>query len=394
MNVPKHILPIIVIAQFLCTSLWFAGNGVMVSLIAHFNFGETGLGDITSAVQFGFIIGTLIFAILTITDRFSPSKVFLCSAILGAICNLGIVWEGNSATNILLFRFLTGFFLSGIYPVGMKIAADYYEKGLGKALGYLVGALVLGTALPHLLKWFSAVFHWQYVIYATSTLAVLGGLLLVILVPDGPYRRKSEQLNFTACISIFKKKGFRAAAFGYFGHMWELYTFWAFVPFLLGLHAEIQGNNTLPISFWAFCIIAIGGLACVLGGYISQQKGTKQTAATFLTLSCVCCLSSPLLLTYASTPIFISFLLFWGMVVIADSPLFSTLVAQNAPVSVKGTALTIVNCIGFSVTIVSIQLITMLQKHLSGNWFFMLLAIGPLLGLIAMKKNKRTTDFD
>jgi len=217
LNVPKHILPIIVIAQFLCTSLWFAGNGVMVSLIAHFNFGETGLGDITSAVQFGFIIGTLIFAILTITDRFSPSKVFLCSAILGAICNLGIVWEGNSATNILLFRFLTGFFLSGIYPVGMKIAADYYEKGLGKALGYLVGALVLGTALPHLLKWFSAVFHWQYVIYATSTLAVLGGLLLVILVPDGPYRRKSEQLNFTACFSIFKKKDFRAAfRFGLF----------------------------------------------------------------------------------------------------------------------------------------------------------------------------------
>ena len=152
----------------------------MVSLIAHFNFGETGLGDITSAVQFGFIIGTLIFAIFTLTDRFSPSKVFLFSAILGAICNLGIVWEGNSSSSILLFRFLTGFFLAGIYPVGMKIAADYYEKGLGKALGYLVGALVLGTALPHLLKWVSAVLKWQYVIYATSALAILGGLLLVI----------------------------------------------------------------------------------------------------------------------------------------------------------------------------------------------------------------------
>lgn len=386
MNVPKHILPIIVIAQFLCTSLWFAGNGVMVSLIAHFDFGETDLGDITSAVQFGFIIGTLIFAILTLTDRFSPSKVFLYSAILGAICNLGIIWEGNSATSILLFRFLTGFFLAGIYPVGMKIAADYYEKGLGKALGYLVGALVLGTALPHLLKWVSAVFQWQYVIYATSTLAVLGGLILVILVPDGPYRRKSDQLNFTACFSIFKKKGFRAAAFGYFGHMWELYTFWAFVPFLLGLHAKLQGNNTFPVSFWAFWIIAIGGLACVLGGYISQQKGAKQTAATFLTLSCICCLISPLLLTYASTPIFISFLLFWGMVVIADSPLFSKLVAQNAPVSVKGTALTIVNCIGFSITIVSLQAISVLQDIIPPQFLFMILAIGPIFGLYTLTR--------
>jgi len=388
LNVPKHILPIIVIAQFLCTSLWFAGNGVMVSLIAHFNFETTGLGDITSAVQFGFIIGTLIFALLTLTDRFSPSKVFFCSAILGAICNLGIVWEGNTAASILLFRFLTGFFLAGIYPVGMKIASDYYEKGLGKALGYLVGALVLGTALPHLLKWFSAVFQWQYVIYATSTLAVLGGLLLVILVPDGPYRRKSEQLNFTACFSIFKKKDFRAAALGYFGHMWELYTFWAFVPFLLGLHAKLQGNTIFPVSFWSFWIIAIGGLACVLGGYISQQKGTKRTATSFLTLSFSCCLISPLLLTYAATPIFIAFLLFWGMVVIADSPLFSTLVAQNVPAAVKGTALTIVNCIGFAITIVSLQTIAFLQDIMPPQFLFMILAVGPLLGLLTLVKHK------
>ncbi|WP_394974907.1 nitrate/nitrite transporter [uncultured Croceitalea sp.] len=388
MKIPKHILPIIVLAQFFCTSLWFAGNGVMFSLIAHFNFKGTGLGDITSAVQFGFIVGTLIFAIFTLTDRFSPSKVFLWCAVLGAIFNLGIVWEGNSSTSILLFRFLTGFFLAGIYPIGMKIAADYFDKGLGKSLGYLVGALVLGTALPHFLKWLSAVFLWQYVIYATSFLAVLGGLLMVVLVPNGPYRKPSQHQNFTACFSIFKKTDFRAAAYGYFGHMWELYTFWAFVPMLLGLHAEIQDHNLFRVSFWSFWVIAIGGVACVIGGYISQHKGTKRTAAIALFLSGVCCLASPLLLLYAPTPVFITFLLFWGMVVIADSPLFSTLVAQNAPMKIKGTALTIVNSIGFAITIISLQTITILQTIIPSAYLFMVLALGPLFGLLSLYKTK------
>ncbi|WP_350293851.1 MFS transporter [uncultured Croceitalea sp.] len=386
MKVPKHILPIIVVAQFFCTSLWFAGNGVLISLIGHFNLGENSFGNITAAVQLGFIIGTLLFAMLTLTDRYSPSKVFLWCAVLGAIFNLGIVWEGNGWTSILLFRFFTGFFLAGIYPVGMKIAADYFDKGLGKSLGYLVGALVLGTALPHLLKWLSAVFPWQYVIYATSALAILGGLLMVFLVPNGPYRKQSQQLNFTACFSVFKKKDFRAAAFGYFGHMWELYTFWAFVPFLLGLHAELQGNYAFPVSFWSFWVIAVGGMACVLGGYISERSGIKRTAATALFLSGICCLVSPLLLLYAPTPVFIVFLLFWGMVVIADSPLFSTLVAQNAPIEIKGTALTIVNSIGFAITIVSLQVIPLLQKLITNEYLFMFLALGPLFGLIALRK--------
>ncbi|WP_396591715.1 nitrate/nitrite transporter [Allomuricauda sp. R78024] len=389
MKPPKHILFIIVIAQFFCTSLWFAGNGVLISLIAHFNLGENSLGNITSAVQFGFIIGTLLFALLTLTDRFSPSKVFLWSAILGAIFNLGIIWEGSGWTSILIFRFLTGFFLAGIYPVGMKIAADYFNKGLGKSLGYLVGALVLGTALPHFLKWLSAVFPWQYVIYTTSALAVLGGVLMVVLVPNGPYRKPSQHLNFTACFSVFKKKDFRAAALGYFGHMWELYTFWAFVPILLGLHAEWQGHNLFRVSFWSFWVIAIGGLACVLGGYISQRRGTKRIAATSLFLSGICCLVSPFLLLYASTPVFIAFLLFWGMVVIADSPLFSTMVAQSAPVEIKGTALTIVNCIGFAITIVSLQVIAALQDVIPTQYLFTVLALGPILGLWGLFKKRR-----
>jgi MFS family permease len=152
MKPPKWVLPIIVISQFCCTSLWFAGNGVMVDLVDNFNLNENALGHLTSAVQFGFISGTLIFALLTIADRFSPSKVFFISALLGALCNSLIIIESNVFLSLLLLRFLIGFFLAGIYPVGMKIAADYYDKKLGKSLGFLVGALVLGTSFPHLLR--------------------------------------------------------------------------------------------------------------------------------------------------------------------------------------------------------------------------------------------------
>jgi len=152
MKQPKWILPIIVISQFGCTSLWFASNGVMSDLVTNFGLINSALGHLTSAVQFGFISGTLVFALLTIADRFSPSKVFLISALLGASFNALVIWEGNNLMSLLALRFFTGFFLAGIYPVGMKITADYYKKGLGKSLGFLVGALVLGTAFPHLLK--------------------------------------------------------------------------------------------------------------------------------------------------------------------------------------------------------------------------------------------------
>ncbi len=383
---PKHILPVIVIAQFCCTSLWFAGNGVMGDLVANFGLPGAAVGHLTSAVQFGFISGTLVFAVLMIADRFSPSKVFLISALAGGLFNLGVAWEGNSLSTILIFRFLTGFFLAGIYPVGMKIAADHFAKGLGKSLGYLVGALVLGTAFPHLLKDMSGQFPWQYVLFATSSLATLGGAMMVLLVPDGPHRKASQHLDLSAFFTVFRQREFRAAAFGYFGHMWELYTFWAFVPIMLQAYLSQYPTAQLSIPLWSFFIIGVGGVACVLGAYIAQSLGTKRTAFRALLFSCVCCLLSPWVLSAASVELLLAFLLFWGMVVIADSPLFSTLVAQNADAEKKGTALTVVNCIGFSITIISIQLISALWEWTGSNGIYALLAMGPVLGLIALRK--------
>ena len=205
----KRILPIIVISQFCCTSLWFAGNAVLNDLIENFSLPNNALEDLTSAVQFGFITGTLLFALFTIADRFSPSKVFFSCASLGAICNAGLIFQFNTLSTLLIIRFLTGFFLAGIYPIGMKIATDYYRKGLGNALGFLVGALVLGTALPHLLKDSMHAFSWEMVLLSISGLSIFGGCLLVIFVNNGPYRKKGTSLDLTICFKVFKNKDFR-----------------------------------------------------------------------------------------------------------------------------------------------------------------------------------------
>ncbi len=384
MNNPKWILAIIVISQFCCTSLWFAGNGVLENLIADFGLNDRALGHLTSAVQFGFISGTLVFAMLTLADRYSPSRVFFFSAFIAGIINLGMLWNGNTLLSLLGARFLTGFFLAGIYPVGMKIAADHFQKGLGKSLSFLVGALVLGTALPHLLKSTTGMYSWKVVILTISGLALLGGLLILVMVPDGPYRHPGSPLVSTAVFKVFKNKNFRSAAFGYFGHMWELYAFWAFIPVILNTYKEMHPQSSLLIPLWSFFIIGVGSIGCVIGGYVSQQAGVKRTGFIILLLSCVCCAISPLAFSINSEMVFIVFLLFWGMVVIADSPLFSTLVANNAVGQLKGSALTIVNCIGFAITIVSIQLLSFFQDLIAPTFLFILLALGPVIGLIGL----------
>lgn len=386
MKTNKIILPIIVLSQFCCTSIWFAGNAVMADLINEFSLQASALGHLTSAVQFGFISGTLVFAVLSIADRFSPSKVFFVSALLGAAFNISVIWSGHTLQTLLAVRFFAGFFLAGIYPVGMKIAADYFDKGLGLSLSFLVGALVLGTAFPHLLNDMSKGVLWDNVMISTSVMASIGGLLIFFFVPDGPFRKQSRKPDFTAFFKVFKNRKFRSAAFGYFGHMWELYAFWAFVPVMLKTYNTYNNEAYLNIAFLSFLVIAIGGMSCVIGGYLSKYFGPKVVARSALFISGVCCLASPWLLNSNHEILFIAFLMLWGMAVIADSPLLSTLVAQSAESQTKATALTIVNCIGFAITILSIQLLNNLIVVTESNYIYSILAIGPLLGLMALRK--------
>ncbi|WP_426326389.1 MFS transporter [Pedobacter sp. R-06] len=389
---PNYILPTIVIAQFLCTSLWFAGNAVLPDIVKSFPTETNLLANLTSMVQFGFISGTLVFAFFAISDIFSPSKVFFICGIAAALFNLGICLELADVHLLLLFRFLTGFMLAGIYPVGMKIASDYFKDGLGKSLGFLVGALVLGTAFPHLLKTFTANFPWQYVIFATSGLSLIGAIAILWFVPNGPFRTAGQKFDFRSCFNGFKNPDFRSAAFGYFGHMWELYTFWAFLPGMLLLYNTKHAHATLNIPLFSFLIIASGGLSCMIGGLLSQKFGAKRIATISLSISGSCCLLSPIFLFSGSVYPFLIFLFCWGLSGTADSPLFSSLIAKHAPESLRGTSLTLVNCIGFAITIISIQVINLLAKEMNSHYLYMVLAVGPVLGLwallIGIKRNR------
>ena len=341
-------------------------------------------GLMLSSVQLGFILGTLLFAALMLVDRFSPSKLFLGCAFLAALCNALLLLEHLTELTLLTARFTTGFFLAGIYPVGMKIASDYYEQGLGKALGFLVGALVLGTSFPHAIRGMSLGADYTLVITITSVLAICGGLSMYLLVPNGPFRKPSTVLQLKAGITLFKIPAFKNASFGYFGHMWELYAFWAFLPFAIGTYNSL-GNSTISISIWTFIIIALGCVSCIIGGYVSLKKGSKKVAVVSLAISGILCCISPVLF-HLPQQFFLILLSIWGMAVVSDSPQFSTLVAASAPAQLKGTALTLVNCIGFTISIVSIQLLSYLVNGIDPVYIFSILAIGPVFGLINLYK--------
>jgi MFS family permease len=384
LKLKPHILPIIILSQFACTSLWFAGNAIIDELALKTGLGTEIIGYVLSAVQFGFITGTLVFALLMIADRFSPSKVFLVCSVLAAVSNSVLLSEELSKWILLSARFGTGFFLAGIYPVGMKIAADYFEKGLGKALGFLVGALVFGTALPYFISGTSFGSNPDVVVKTVSLLSVCGGILLFTFVPNGPFRKPSSKLQLNAGSSLFKIIEFRKASFAYFGHMWELYAFWAFTPLAIQTFNEIQATN-FSVPLWTGIIIALGGVSCSLGGLLSEKLGSKKVAVIALTLSGLCCLLSPILYLLPSY-IFLIGWCFWGMAVTADSPQLSNLVAGSIPNELKGTGLTLATCIGFAISILSIQILSFLANTINPKHLFLLLAIGPILGLIALVK--------
>lgn len=309
----------------------------------------------------------------------------MCS-FFGALFNLSTILVSGYAA-LLTVRILTGFFLAGIYPVGMKIASDWHEKGLGKALGYLVGALVLGTAFPHFLKFAGGELPWNYVMISTSVISFSGGLLLFFTVKDGPYGgNKKGVFKPSVMFHLFKEKNFRMAAFGYFGHMWELYTFWAFIPVMIGFY-QLNASAEIAISFWSFVVIAAGGIGCILGGYVSLSKGSKGVAQMSLLVSGFCCLAVPFIFNLPDW-LFLGIMIIWGFTVVSDSPQFSTLVAGSADRSYVATGLTIVNSLGFAITIVSIQLVTLLWTNTESPFVFWVMLAGPLFGLWAINRFK------
>jgi predicted MFS family arabinose efflux permease len=379
-SVPRRVLPVIVFSQFAGTSLWFATNAVMPDLQRAWGLPAAAVGTLTSAVQLGFVAGTLLFALLMVADRFAPTRVFLACAVLGAFANAATVLLAGQWGALLALRFAVGFLLAGVYPVGMRIAASWYREGLGAAMGVLIGALVLGTALPHGLRalGFSgagAPVSWQAVVLAVSALALAGGVATAWLVPDNPQRARGQAITPRALGVIWTDRKVRASVFGYFGHMWELYTFYVIVPAILATRL-----TAATVSAAAFAVIASGFAGCVFGGLLVRRFGSAWVAAAQLATSGLCGLAGPLLLN-APLALFAAWLLLWGTTVVGDSPQFSTLTAQNAPPQLVGSVLTFANSIGFGITVLSIELFVRGAQALPLPALLPWLAVGPVLGL-------------
>ena len=381
--VPRRILPVIVLSQVAGTSPWIAVNAVLPDLQRAWSLPASALASLTSAVQLGFVAGTLVFALLMLADRFRPTRVFLACSVLAALCNAAIAFLEGQFMLLLALRFAVGFLLAGIYPVGMKIAASWYREGLGAALGVLVGALVMGTALPHGLRALAGaealpavagVAPWQAVVLAVSVLAAAGGLATAWLIPSRAVA-SGAPIRPRALAAIWSERQLRASVFGYFGHMWELYAFYTLLPLIIA--TRYHGTTVSALAFWA---IAAGALGCAGGGLLASWLGSARIAQWQLAASGLCCLASPWLLA-APDLVFVLWLLVWGLTVVGDSPQFSALTARNAPPDVVGSVLTFTNCIGFAISVLSIELFARLAPSLPLAGLLPWLAAGPILGL-------------
>ena len=375
---------LIVIAQMFGTSLWFSTNGVLKQIEEIWLLSSSDLGGLTNSVQLGFIIGTLFFTITGFADKFKPSRIVMLCCFLGATSNALIVFEEISFSLVVFSRLFVGMALAGIYPIGMKLIISWDPQKAPNTLGLLVGMLVLGSSLPYLIRALGISFDWQYTVILTSGLCYIAGIT-IYLMGDGPHLITNKKSSFRLLHQfslLLKNKKYLASAFGYFGHMWELYAFWTCVPILIGISISQHQihNQEFYVSLLSFLIIGLGFVSCVLGGILAKSFNSTRVASLSLVFSLSICLIYPLV---GNLYFFVDLLLLmlWGFFVISDSPQFSAISARVCPQHLVGTALTTQNCIGFSISMITIFLTTTFYESL-GLYFVWILLPGPFLGLI------------
>ena len=375
---------LIVIAQMFGTSLWFSTNGVLKQIEGIWSLSVSDLGNLTNSVQFGFIIGTLLFTITGFADKFKPSRIVMLCCFLGATFNAFIIFGEIPFSFVIFSRLVVGIALAGIYPIGMKLIISWDPQKAPNTLGLLVGMLVLGSSLPYLIRALGISFDWQYTVILTSGLCYIAGIT-IYLIGDGPHLITNKKSSFRLLdqfSELLKNKNYLASAVGYFGHMWELYAFWTCVPILISISIsqhQIHDQEFL-VSLLSFLIIGLGFVSCVLGGILAKSLNSSRIASLSLAFSLSICVIYPL----AGNLYFfidLGLLIVWGFFVISDSPQFSAISARVCPQHLVGTALTTQNCIGFSISMITIFLTTSFYESL-GLYFVWILLPGPVLGLI------------
>ncbi|NND84042.1 MAG: MFS transporter [Acidimicrobiia bacterium] len=382
---PMQALARIAVAQLLVLGLWFSASAVAPQLQATWDLTDSGVAWLTMAVQIGFVVGALGSAVLALADTRSARVLFFWSALLGATANLGLLVAGSAGPAIGL-RFATGVALAGVYPSGMKVMAGWFTRGRGMALGVLVGALTLGSASPHLLRGLGL--EWEAVVITSSVVAVLGAFLMRTTT-DGPHQAAPRPFEWRLAGSVLRIAGWRRSTAGYLGHMWELYAMWTWVAAWIAASAGVAAVTYPNASALAFGTIAIGGLGAWLAGLAADRFGRPLVAGAAMAVSGSIALASPLLFG-AHPAIVTAVLLLWGFSVIADSAQFSALATETTPPDLIGTALTLQTALGFLLTLASIRLVPLIADAASWQWAFPVLAVGPALGVWAMRAQARS----
>ena len=372
---------------------WFSASAVAPALSRLWRLDTVGAAWLTISVQLGFVAGALVSALLTLSDRWSARRLVAGCAWLAGLATVGVAWAPGPGAGIAL-RMLTGAALAGVYPPGMKIVAGWYREGRGLAIGVLVGALTLGSALPHLVRWAVPAEHWRPVLVIAAAAAVVGGLLVLLVPHDGPFAAPAPPFSWGAAPRILADRAVSLANLGYLGHMWELYAMWTWLAAFVAA-SELARTGGDPAAGGArapalvtFAVVGSGALGCWLGGKFGDRWGRTLITSVAMMLSGACALAAGLAFGRPLV-VLVPLLLVWGVTVVADSAQFSAAVSELAPRELVGTALTLQTSLGFLLTCLTIYLLPWAAARMGWRWSMSLLALGPAGGVWAMLALRR-----